>query len=336
MGTREVVLVGSVPLGSAREVFQSLACLGDRLARVPDGETGSRSTWIMCQRDALARSGGFAPVDAADEPQHSVARPFRLSSAARAQDFQIKSLGYAAWAASSYSDFKSLKEAGSLPSHWRLQVCLPTPLAVVNRMVIQEDQLPAYTLYHDALRREIEAIASAIPPRDLAIQFDIAHEFGFLEGLWTSAIAPSKEVMIGNVSELAAQVPADAELGFHLCYGDFGHKHFTEPKDAGLLVDVAEALIARSGRPVTWIHMPVPRNRTDHNYFAPLARLDDRGSKLFLGLVHMTDGIEGTERRISAASRYRKDFGIATECGWGRRAPETIPALIQLHRSLAG
>jgi SAM-dependent methyltransferase len=28
-------------------------------------------------------------------------------------------------------------------------------------------------------------------------------------------------------------------------------------------------------------------------------------------------------------------FGVATECGWGRRAPTTVPALIELHRSVS-
>jgi hypothetical protein len=29
------------------------------------------------------------------------------------------------------------------------------------------------------------------------------------------------------------------------------------------------------------------------------------------------------------------DFGIATECGFGRRPPETVPGLIDLHREVA-
>jgi hypothetical protein len=30
----------------------------------------------------------------------------------------------------------------------------------------------------------------------------------------------------------------------------------------------------------------------------------------------------------------RKDFGIATECGFGRRPPETVPELLALHRAV--
>ncbi len=54
-------------------------------------------------------------------------------------------------------------------------------------------------------------------------------------------------------------------------------------------------------------------------------------TKLFLGLVHATDGVEGARRRIAAAEKVVADFGIGTECGMGRRDPQTIPALLDLH-----
>ena len=67
-------------------------------------------------------------------------------------------------------------------------------------------------------------------------------------------------------------------------------------------------------------------------YFAPLLGLKlRRETKLFLGLVHDSDGVEGTRARIAAAARYASDFGIAAECGFGRRPPETIPHLLRVH-----
>ena len=46
--TGGVLLVGSVPLRSAEEVFQVMATeLGDRITQLPDGETGPRSDWIV-------------------------------------------------------------------------------------------------------------------------------------------------------------------------------------------------------------------------------------------------------------------------------------------------
>jgi hypothetical protein len=45
-----VLLVGSVPLHSAREVFKTCAAaLGRHLLALPDGEVGPRKSWIQCQ-----------------------------------------------------------------------------------------------------------------------------------------------------------------------------------------------------------------------------------------------------------------------------------------------
>jgi hypothetical protein len=79
-------------------------------------------------------------------------------------------------------------------------------------------------------------------------------------------------------------------------------------------------LIARSvTRSVTWVHMPVPINRPDDAFFAPLKNLKlGPGTELYLGLVHANDGVEGTKRRIATAKKYVQNFGIASECGISR------------------
>jgi methionine synthase II (cobalamin-independent) len=201
-------------------------------------------------------------------------------------------------------------------------------------MVVPPDQPTAYALYHLALKREIATIADTIPHSDLSIQIDIAPEFGFIEGIWSSEIGSSKEQMLRNITDLTDALPAAVELGYHLCYGDFGHKHFVEPTDMANLVDVANALAATGPRHIDWVHMPVPRNRSDASYFEPLNRLQIQDTTLFLGVVHLTDGLSGTQERIKAAERARRDFGIATECGWGRRTPDQVDALIELHQRI--
>jgi hypothetical protein len=75
----------------------------------------------------------------------------------------------------------------------------------------------------------------------------------------------------------------------------------------------------------------VPRDRTDDAYFAPLKQLQlHPETRLFLGLVHLTDGWEGARRRTAAASRFMPDYGVSTECGLGRRPAETIVPLLDL------
>ena len=82
--------------------------------------------------------------------------------------------------------------------------------------------------------------------------------------------------------------------------------------------------------------MPVPRNRSDAAYFEPLRRLELRPeTELCLGLVHHTDGVEGTKKRLATAKRYAANFSIGTECGFGRRDPRTIPELLRIHAAVA-
>lgn len=72
-------------------------------------------------------------------------------------------------------------------------------------------------------------------------------------------------------------------------------------------------------RDVTYVHVPVPIDRDDEAYFAPLRDLRrPDGTELYLGLVHVADGVEGTRRRMAAARQIVPEFGIASECGISR------------------
>ena len=52
-------------------------------------------------------------------------------------------------------------------------------------------------------------------------------------------------------------------------------------------------------------------------------------------LIHFTDGKVGTIERLKVAQMFSKDFGVATECGFGRRDPHTILELLHLHAEIA-
>jgi hypothetical protein len=39
-------------------------------------------------------------------------------------------------------------------------------------------------------------------------------------------------------------------------------------------------------------------------------------------------------REIATAYTFGADFGLSTECGFGRRRPETISELLKLHAAL--
>lgn len=104
----------------------------------------------------------------------------------------------------------------------------------------------------------------------------------------------------------------------------------------GDMVELANRLTAGAARNVDLVHMPVPRDRSDEAYFEPLKSLMlRRETELCLGLVHYTDGIEGTRKRIATAEKFVRDFSIGTECGFGRREPSTVPELLRIHAQAA-
>jgi hypothetical protein len=334
---RPVLLVGSVPLESASAVFEAVAgSLGGLVKRIPDGEVGDRTQWIMCQEKVVKSAKGIEPGAVREIAAGYRFVTYKVKTGGTAADVEFGPLGYAEAALGSYEDFKRLRTLGKIPQGVRFQVCLPTSLAIAKQFFQPDAVLPVWPRYEARLSQEVAQIAAAIPHRDLAIQWDICVEIcAVLEDPQVSKEIPM-EKLVASIARISDPVPVDVELGLHFCYGDPGHKHLVEPQDMALMVDFADRIVTKVQRPITWVHMPVPRERDDEAYFAPLERLKlEPGTEFYLGLVHYTDGMQGAHRRLAAAKKVVRNFGIATECGFGRRPPETIPKLLQLHREVA-
>lgn len=329
---RPALLVGSVPLADTEAVMSAIAgALGSCVSRIPDGETGDRFHWISFQRELMAANPALEQrEDWGPAPQFAL-RPDHDGP------ISFGPLGYASAARDSWAVFQRLQNAGTIRPDQRFQVSLPTPMAVVGLYLEPGSQAAVLPAYRERLFAELEEICAAVPHGKLAIQWDIAVEVMVLEGirptyLGTNAFHPIAEM----IRDCVAHVPADVEVGLHLCYGDSGGKHFKEPEDTALLVRMSNAILANSPRQVDWVHMPVPIARDDDAYFAPLKGLSlPDGTELYLGLVHYADGEEGCRRRIAAAETAITGFGVATECGIGRRPPETVVPLLELHKALA-
>ena len=82
--------------------------------------------------------------------------------------------------------------------------------------------------------------------------------------------------------------------------------------------------------------MPVPMERSDDDYYRALETLKLKPeTTLYLGLIHDSDGVEGAAIRIATAEKFRRNFGIATECGFGRRPADSVFPLLNLHKEIA-
>jgi hypothetical protein len=341
---RDVHLVGSVPLCSAREVFATVSgALRSHLKRIPDGETGTRSDWITWLEPIFANDHALEKSDEvfrvhADAGAHT---RYRLRPGKTAADVRFDNLFYADIAKQSFAEFAALKAQGVVSPRCRFQIDL-VPAHSVIWLFLQEDlHQPLDPVYNTALKREVDKIARDLPHDQIAIQFDVASAvFARLQRNEPNAYGRNRVEMLARfaaiLTDLAARVPADIELLFHFCYGDANHKHAVEPIDMGDMVAMANRLSVDIKRSIALIHMPVPRDRSDNAYFAPLAGLKlHPETELSLGLVHYTDGVAGTRARLKTAERHVRQFSIATECGFGRRDPATIPELLRIHAEVA-
>jgi hypothetical protein len=341
---RNVHLVGSVPMANARDVFETIGgVLGPWLKRIPDGETGERGDWITWLEPVFA---GSSALEKSDElfrvhPTGTSRIRYRLKPGHSVKDVHFDNLFYADIAERSYQDFARAKREGKIPAGCRFQIDL-VPAHSVIWLYLQDDlHAPLDPVYNEALKREIDKIAARLPHGEIAIQFDVASAvFARLERSDVSSYGKTKSETQASFAriliDLANHVPDDIELLFHFCYGDSNHRHVVEPTDMADMVAMANRLADGIKRPIELIHMPVPRNRADDAYFAPLKDLRLKpGTELSLGLVHHTDGISGTRNRLAAAEKVVKNFSIGTECGFGRRKPETIPELLRIHAEVA-
>ena len=343
-----LMLVGSVPMASAEAALSLCAEeVGDLVAALPDGETGYRSNWVNFQayfvhhpHPSLETLQRPEPVDGVEQwSPHGFEDLWNFRPRDAAADLEYGDLFYAEEARRSYVAFCDLRDRGRIPAGVRFQISLPTPPGAVAAFFRAGDSDYARVLaaYERAMVREVARIVRAIPPEDLAIQWDVCNEVMDNEGVYPWLPQDGAwERYQQTLSGLATTVPEDALLGYHLCYGDLGGHHIVQPADLGLLTRMANAVVTRSGRVVDWLHMPVPFDRADDAYFAPLEDLDAPDAKLFLGLIHAADGLDGAQRRLRVAQDHvSAPVGVATECGFGRMDPSAVPALLGLHRDVA-
>ncbi len=336
-------LVGSVAMPDSESVFRALSSeLAPWLRRIPDGETGERHRWIYWQREMLLSHLNME-LDPDATPLALYQWDGELIRETELVRFKpdvdpssvVFETGYAPAAIASYDVFRQLRDDGVIPAGVRFQVCLPTPMASGYMYISPasiEDYLP---VYEKALLTALSSILDAISHHDLSIQWDICQEVLIFEDYFPYRPDDYKLQIFDQMTRLGAQVPADVELGYHLCYGTPRDEHLVMPKDTAILVEVANGLASKLQRQLDFLHMPVPRDRVDDAYYAPLAKLKlPPETELYLGLIHHQDH-SGDKQRIATAQKVIPSFGIASECGWGRTDPERVLGLIESHRLAA-
>lgn len=342
---------GSVNLPNAETVMREISSripIGVR--RMTDGETGERNYWIHFQIQKFLAMPEFEPVstgqayETADTEAPAMPQ-LRLAGGASPDTISWPDLGYADAYAASFELFRALQEGGTIPAGVRLQMQYPTPLASMAGTIVPEDMPAVASSYEAALFADLNHALATLPHDRCAVQWDVAVEFGLLEG----GFGPGSEVPLQEItpglSRCVDQVPDDVPVGMHLCYGDYGHEHFKQPESLELQVQVVNAVASTARRALDFVSFTVPQARSDRDYFAPLRDLlAGPGTELNFALVpyHPDDQPEGTtaeqirqvDAALSESSSGPREWGICTECGMGRVAADDVPTLLDLHREI--
>jgi len=324
----ELLLVGSLPADSTESALrQGAGFFGDLVFALPDGETGARAGWVTYERERLARPNPDIVVvqetgSPTGLPRHAYETPvFGVRPG-------VTELHWDTWpriddAIAGYQEFRRLRSEGVIPEHLRFQVGLPFPASALNafKADFAHDYPIAARAFEDLVARELPRLTAAIPPADLAIQWDMAYETQDLEGVLAWTPEGAWERFAGPVTRLTRLIPEEVLVGYHFCYGTFPEWPMYEARDLALLVRMANFAVAESGRTVDWLHLAGPRylRSEDRSFFRPLIDLEPRDARVFLGLVLPIDGAPGLHRRVTTASRYLTDFGLAMYCGFGRQ-----------------
>ncbi len=222
----------------------------------------------------------------------------------------------------------------------------PTPLACVAGTIVPEDIPAVGESYAAALFADLDRALASLPHDRIAVQWDVAVEFGLLEGSMGPAGAMPVDQVAPGLIRCIDHVPDDVPVGMHLCYGDYGHQHFKQPDSLAMQVALVNALVSGAPRSVNWFSFTVPQGRSDSDYFAPLRDLAaGPDTELYFALVPYypadqpaagttAEQVRQIDAALAQSASGARDWGICTECGMGRVDAEDVPTLLDLHAAI--
>jgi hypothetical protein len=343
-----VHLNGSVNLADTDSVMREVVSrVPSGLRRLPDGETGDRDNWINFQLQKFLQLPWLVPVQPVRlvDGDYEGMPKLQLADGVDPAGVTWPDLGYADAYLASYEILLALRAHGVVPVGVRFQVQYPTPMASIGAYIVPHQHATLLGSYEQAMFADLGKVIAAIPADQLAVQWDVAVEFGILEDAFGPGGAQAFDAVVAALARCVDQVPIGIPAGLHLCYGDYGHQHFTQPESLALQVRLLNAVAAAAGRPVSFVSFTVPQHQRDEGYFAPLAGLAvDPATELNFALVpyHPAEQPAGTtddqvrliDAALAAAPGGAREWGICTECGMGRVDRADVPALLDLHHQI--
>ncbi|MGV3559622.1 hypothetical protein [Larkinella arboricola] len=349
---RSALLVGSLPFSNEEECMtRALDALAPVLFCLPDGEIGektatfpkgNRIAWVVYAIEKMTEDQTNwevvkPPVRGEDGMATSYdhiqkLRPLRSP----AEMPQHVRLGYDDFFRSSYPIFKRLREQYNRPD-LKFQLGVPTGFAMGFAFASQLQWLRYTYAFNTVIAREVNAALDEAG-NDVVVQLEVPPE------LYAAYMLPTPllGLALKPIKDLLSKIKPGAQIGMHLCLGDFHNHALIHPKTLGKMVAFSNKLVEEwpSQHTLAYVHYPlaeglVPPPLND-GYYAPLKNLRlPSATRLVAGFVHEGRTLEENKQiRDSIEIARGQAVNVATSCGLGRRTPETAEKLLKLMAEL--
>ena len=101
-----------------------------------------------------------------------------------------------------------------IPAGVGFQVEYPTPLASISAYIVPGQQQALLGSYERAMFADPDRLLGAIPGDDVAVQWDVAVEFGILEEAFAPGGAQAFDAIVAALARCIDQVPAGMLSGW--------------------------------------------------------------------------------------------------------------------------
>ena len=328
-------LVGSVPLASAEVVFETVAAaLGDRVRRIPDGETGPRSDWIVWQlpvftsrpeleivppgpnswrplprvrlEDGVRATACGSRRSATPTPRSPPIARSRASSATGVCRGRAGSRCACRrrWPRSARSSCPSTRPRWRRPTRRACWRSWGSCYASCRTTRSRSSGTPTSS------SRCWRASSRSGSPTSRAASSSGCCAWPATCPPTSSWATTSATATCSTATSRSRPTPGDWSRSPTRC-------------------------AASLGRPLNWIHLPVPRDRADAAYFAPLARpAPARGDRALPGARPPHGRRRGHAAAAGGRERVRLRLRRRHRVRLGPAPPATVPELLRIHHAV--
>jgi len=350
---RSALLVGSLPFADEETcMIQALDTLGPALFCLPDGEIGektpsfpkgNRIAWVVYAIEQLTQDPDNwqvvrEPVRGADgmAVDYDAFQKLKPRHAPADMPKHVR-LGYDAFFRRSYPVFKRLRDQYALPT-LKFQMGVPTGFAMGFAFASPITWLRYTYAFNTVIAREVNAVL-AEAGHDVLIQIEVPPELYAAYKLPT----PLMKLALLPIKDLLSKIQPGAQIGMHLCLGDFHNEALVHPKTLGKMVAFSNRLVADwpVQHKLAYIHYPFAEGQippsTEARYYATLKDIELPANTRFVaGFVHEKRTFVENCRILDSIEAVRgQAVDVACSCGLGRRTPDTATKLLLLMAHLA-